>query len=156
LLPPLGFTKNSRNLIAARLEKYAASHIVRQSALRLRTSGKFALLRLPLISPDAERHGMAVYRLFKNKAFEPEAISTMTRTYAEVCQTLGLIESNLTEMSDGELADAGGGKTMAAKPTIGNAKVSKTLVAKTVIEYAQRGAHDHRRLRDCVLQALER
>jgi hypothetical protein len=98
---------------------------------------------------------MAVYRLFKNKAFEPEAISTMTRTYAEVCQTLGLSESDLTEMSDGERADAGGdGKTMVAKPTIGKAKVSKALVAKTVIEYAQRGARDHTRLRDCVLQAL--
>jgi hypothetical protein len=98
---------------------------------------------------------MAIYRLFKNKAFEPEAISTMTRTYAEVCQTLGLSESDLTEMSDGELADAGGdGKTSVAKPTIGRAEVSKTLVAKTVIEYAQRGARDHTRLRDCVLQAL--
>ena len=80
---------------------------------------------------------MAVYRLFKNKAFEPEAISTMTRTYAEVCQTLGL--------SDSDLAETGGDtKTM----------VAKTMVAKAVIEYAQRGARDPNRLRDCVLQAL--
>jgi hypothetical protein len=28
------------------------------------------------------------------------------------------------------------------------------MVAKAVIEYAQRGARDHNRLRDCVLQAL--
>lgn len=78
---------------------------------------------------------MPIYRLFKNKAFEPEALSTMTRTYTEVCQTLGLSESDLAEA---------GGET----------KTVKTKVAKTVIEYAQRGAHDHARLRDCVLQAL--
>ena len=90
---------------------------------------------------------MAVYRLFKNKAFEPEAISTMTRTYAEVCETLGL--------SDGDLEEPGSNaKTMAAKTIVAETKVSKTLVAKTVIEYAQRGARDHTRLRDCVLQAL--
>jgi hypothetical protein len=95
---------------------------------------------------------MAVYRLFKNKAFEPEAISTMTRIYAEVCQTLGL--------SDSDLAETGGdtrpmvAKTTVGKPVAGKTKVSKTLVAKTVIEYAQRGARDQTRLRDCVLQAL--
>jgi hypothetical protein len=33
---------------------------------------------------------MAVYRLFKNKAFEPEAIATMTDAYADVCRALGL------------------------------------------------------------------
>jgi hypothetical protein len=92
---------------------------------------------------------MAVYRLFKNKAFEPEAISTMTRTYAEVCQTLGLSDSDLAEAGDETM-------TMIAKSAIGNMKVSKTLVAKTVIEFAQRGARDHTRLRDCVLQALGR
>ena len=80
---------------------------------------------------------MAIYRLFKNKAFEPEAITTMTRTYVEVCQTLGLSDSDVGE------TDAGV-----------NAMVAKTMVAKTVIEYAQRGARDHRLLRDCVLQAL--
>jgi hypothetical protein len=94
---------------------------------------------------------MAVYRLFKNKAFEPEAISTMTRTYAEVCETLGLGEGDVEE-------PGGNTKTMAAKTIVAEAKVvakvSKTLVAKTVIEYAQRGARDHTRLRDCVLQAL--
>jgi hypothetical protein len=92
---------------------------------------------------------MAVYRLFKNKAFEPEAISTMTRTYAEVCQTLGLSDSDLAEAGDETMA-------MIAKSVVGNTKVSKTLVAKTVIEYAQRGARDQTRLRDCVLQALGR
>ncbi|HZC55274.1 MAG TPA: hypothetical protein VE396_04395 [Xanthobacteraceae bacterium] len=80
---------------------------------------------------------MAVYHLFKNQAFEPEAISTMTRTYAEVCRTLGLGDS------DGSATDGDTETT-----------VAKTIVAKTVIEYAQRGARDHARLRDCVLQAL--
>ena len=31
---------------------------------------------------------MPIYRLFKNEAFEPEAISAMTRTYTEVCSRL--------------------------------------------------------------------
>jgi hypothetical protein len=83
---------------------------------------------------------MPVYRLFRNQAFEPEAISAMTRTYAEVCLTLGL--------SDGDLADQG------AKAADSRA-LDKTRVAKMVIEYAQRGARDHRQLRDCVLQALK-
>jgi hypothetical protein len=70
---------------------------------------------------------MAVYRLCKNEAFEPEAISTMTHAYAEVCRTLGLTER------DRGATDA---------------------VAKKVIEFAQRGARDPGRLRDCVLQAM--
>jgi hypothetical protein len=79
---------------------------------------------------------MAIYRLFKDKAFEPEAILAMTRTYAEVCRVLGL--------NDADLTDKSGART-----------VDKTRVAKTVIEYAQRGARDHRQLRDCVLEALK-
>jgi len=70
---------------------------------------------------------MAVYRLFRNEPFEPEAVSTMTRTYAEVCRTLGIGDRDQGE------ADT---------------------VAKTVIEFAQRGARDPARLRECVLQAL--
>jgi hypothetical protein len=70
---------------------------------------------------------MAVYRLFKNAAFEPEAISTMTSAYAEVCRTLGLSDRDQRETN---------------------------VVAKKVIEFAQRGARDPIRLRDCVLQAL--
>ena len=70
---------------------------------------------------------MTVYRLFKNEPFEPEAISTMTHTYAEVCRMLGISDRDQSE------TDA---------------------VAKTVIEFAQRGARDPVRLRDCVLQAL--
>jgi hypothetical protein len=79
---------------------------------------------------------MPIYRLFKNKAFEPEALSAMGHTYAEVCRTLGL--------GDGEAAESGSART-----------VDKTRVAKTVIEYAQRGARDRIRLRDCVLEALK-
>jgi|GEM_PF-880880 hypothetical protein len=81
---------------------------------------------------------MAVYRLFKNEPFGPEAISTMTHTYAEVCRTLGLSEAALTDADDEA-------RTM----------VARTAVAKMVIEYAQRGARDPIRLRDCVLQALQ-
>ena len=70
---------------------------------------------------------MTVYRLYKNRAFEPEAISVMTSAYAEVCRTLGLSERDNPYVNE---------------------------VAKTVIEYAQRGVSDPARLRDRVLQAL--
>jgi hypothetical protein len=80
---------------------------------------------------------MAVYRLFKNKAFEPEAISTMTRAYADVCRMLGLTDHDHPQ-TDG----------------IDNTLLDKNLVAKKVIEFAQRGARDSKRLRDCVLQDL--
>jgi hypothetical protein len=70
---------------------------------------------------------MAIYRLFKNKAFEPEAITVMTRAYTDVCHTLGLSDSNGPETD---------------------------MVAKKVIEFAQRGERDPVRLREHVLQAL--
>jgi hypothetical protein len=70
---------------------------------------------------------MAVYRLYKNRAFEPEAISVMTDAYAEICRRLGVSERD----------DQGTSK-----------------IAKAVIEYAQRGVSDPDRLRDRVLQAL--
>jgi hypothetical protein len=56
---------------------------------------------------------MTIHHLFKNEAFEPEAISTMICAYAEVCRTLGLRDDDLPG------ADA---------------------VAKKVVEFAQRGA----------------
>jgi len=71
---------------------------------------------------------MAVYRLFKDKAFEPEAIAAMSSAYADVCRTLGLGDQDHSE------ADA---------------------VARKIIEFAQRGERDPRRLRKSVLQALE-
>jgi hypothetical protein len=70
---------------------------------------------------------MAVYRLFKNKAFEPEAIRAMTNAYADVCDALGVDTRDHLE------ADA---------------------VAKTVIEFVQRGVSDRAQLRDRVLEAL--
>jgi hypothetical protein len=75
---------------------------------------------------------MAVYRLFKNEAFEPEAISSMTRAYADVCRTLGLSERDHRETS----------------------AVAKNAVARKVIEFAQCGERDPARLRERVLQAL--
>ena len=72
---------------------------------------------------------MAVYRLFRNKAFEPGAIATMTSAYADVCRALGLNDRDQSE------ADA---------------------VAKKVIEFAQRGERDPVRLRNQVLQAFQR
>jgi hypothetical protein len=71
---------------------------------------------------------MAIYRLFKNKAFGPEAIETMTSAYADVCRTLGVGDPDHPEA---------------------------TAVAKKVIEFAQRGERDPIRLRESVLQALQ-
>jgi hypothetical protein len=73
------------------------------------------------------RGRMAVYRLFKNEPFEPEAIVSMTRVYADVCRTLGLSDTDHHETN---------------------------VVAVKVIEFAQRGARDPMLLRDCVLDAL--
>lgn len=78
---------------------------------------------------EASTLPMAVYRLFRSKAFEPETIATMTRAYADVCRVLGLDDSDRPE------ADA---------------------VAKKVIEFAQRGERDPVRLRNHVLQAFQR
>jgi hypothetical protein len=70
---------------------------------------------------------MAVYRLFRNRPFDPETITMMTSAYADICRTLDLGEQ------DSRSADT---------------------VAKTVIEFAQRGERDPARLRRWVLQAL--
>lgn len=71
---------------------------------------------------------MAVYRLFQNKAFGPEAIAAMTSAHADVCRTLGVGERDHPEA---------------------------TAVAKKIIEFAQRGERDPIRLRESVLQALQ-
>lgn len=78
---------------------------------------------------DAKGVGMAVYRLFRSKAFEPEAITAMTDAYADICRTLGLSDRDRPETS---------------------------AVAKKVIELAQRGERDPVRLRERVLRELQR
>lgn len=70
---------------------------------------------------------MAVYSLFRNKPFEPEAISVLSGAYADICRALGLDDTDRPE------TDA---------------------VAKKVIEFAQRGVSDRVRLRERVLQEL--
>ena len=72
---------------------------------------------------------MTVHRLYKNKAFEPEAVTMTTHAYAGVCRKLGLSEGDRPEVN---------------------------AVAKKVIEFAQRGERDPVRLREHVLQALQR
>ncbi|MGP8264915.1 MAG: hypothetical protein ACLQOQ_02835 [Beijerinckiaceae bacterium] len=59
-------------------------------------------------------------------AVEPEAIATMTHASADVCRALGL--------RDGDHPQT-------------------TVVAKKIIEFAQRGAHDRARLRESVAAA---
>jgi hypothetical protein len=70
---------------------------------------------------------MAVVSLFRNKPFEPEAISVLTGAYADVCRVLGLDDADRPETA---------------------------VVAKKVIEFAQRGVSDRVRLRERVLQEL--
>ena len=84
--------------------------------------------RTEVLHCERRAYSMAVYRLFRNKAFEPETIATMTSAYADVCRALGVDD-------DRPEADA---------------------VAKKVIEFAQRGERDPVRLRNHVLQAFQR
>jgi hypothetical protein len=70
---------------------------------------------------------MAIYCLFRNKPFEPEAISVLTGAYADVCRALGL--------DDGD-------------------RPNTDIVARKVIEFAQRGVSDRVDLREKVLQEL--
>lgn len=70
---------------------------------------------------------MAVYHLFRNRAFEPEAISIMMLAYGDACRELGLSEA------DQPRAD---------------------VVAKAVIAIAQRGERDPVQLRESVLRVL--
>jgi hypothetical protein len=70
---------------------------------------------------------MAVHSLFKNRPFEPEAITVLSAAYADICRALGLHDGDRSE------TDA---------------------VARKVIEFAQRGVNDRARLREQVLQEL--
>lgn len=70
---------------------------------------------------------MAIYRLFRNTPFEPETIAEMTSAYTDVCHALGVSDRDAR---------------------------ASNMVAKTVIEFAQRGVRDGTRLRERVLQAL--
>ena len=72
---------------------------------------------------------MSIIPLLAQSAFEPETIATMTSAYAEVCRALGLEDSDQPEAN---------------------------AVARKVIEFAQRGERDPVRLREYVLQALQR
>jgi hypothetical protein len=71
---------------------------------------------------------MAIYRLYKNKPFEPEAITMMTSAYADVCRALGLSDDR--------------------------DRPETNAVARKVIEFAQRGVRDRTGLRERVLQEL--
>ena len=70
---------------------------------------------------------MPLYRLLQNCAFEPATIDAMSAAFDDVCRTLGL-----AELSD-PLRD---------------------MVAKKVIEFAQRGERDQARLAELTLAAF--
>jgi hypothetical protein len=82
---------------------------------------------LVCVRPSDEGTTMAVYSLFRNKPFEPEAISVLTGAYADVCRALGL--------GDGD-------------------RRKTDVVARKVIEFAQRGVSDRGDLREKVLRDL--
>jgi hypothetical protein len=70
---------------------------------------------------------MAIYRLLKNRAFGPDEIKVLTAAYEEALRTLRL----------------------------GNRSDPKTeIVAKKIIELAQRGERDPVRLRECAIRSL--
>jgi hypothetical protein len=69
-----------------------------------------------------------LYRLLQNSAFEPAAIEAMSAAFEDVCRDLGLAERT---------------------------DPLRDLVAKKVIEFAQRGERDPARLRDLTLAAFK-
>lgn len=70
---------------------------------------------------------MVIHRLFQSKPFGPETISIMSGAYDDVCAALGVQDCDLPALD---------------------------LVAKAVIEFAQRGINDRIILRQRVLEAL--
>jgi hypothetical protein len=70
-----------------------------------------------------------IYRLLQNGAFTPEQVSLMTTAFEDVCRTLGLAERN---------------------------DPLRDIVARAIIECAQRGDFDPVRLRECAQEALAR
>jgi hypothetical protein len=81
------------------------------------------------LAPDSilGRTVMTIHRLLENHAFEPEAIMTMTAAYEDVLRTLCL-----AHRSD----------------------PITWIVAKKVIQFAQRGERDPVRLRELALESL--
>jgi hypothetical protein len=71
--------------------------------------------------------GMAIYRLLQNVDFEPEHIAVMTAAFEDVCRELELAQR------DDPLRD---------------------IVAKAIIDCAQKGERDPIRLRDCAHEML--
>ena len=71
---------------------------------------------------------MAIYRLLREKVFEPEDIHLMTTVYEDVLKAFDLIERTdpVTE-----------------------------LIAKTVIEMVQTGVRDPARLKDLTIKSIE-
>jgi hypothetical protein len=94
--------------------------------LSLAIMGKAAMgmaAGLPSCS-DIGRISVPLYRLLQDCAFEPDAVKAMGTAFEEVCQALGLADTN----------DA-----------------LRDLVARKVIELAQQGERDVDRLRELTL-----
>jgi hypothetical protein len=69
-----------------------------------------------------------VYRVFKRKQFDPDALRDMARVFDDVCRELGLAET------DDAIRD---------------------IVAETVINCVQGGERDVQRIKECCLGALK-
>jgi hypothetical protein len=70
---------------------------------------------------------MAIYRLLKNRAFGPEEIKVLTTAYEDALHTL-------------QLAD--------------RADPATEIIAKKIIEFAQRGERDPLQLRERAIESL--
>jgi hypothetical protein len=71
---------------------------------------------------------MAIYRLLQNSAFEPDHIAVMTEAFEDVCKELGLAERG---------------------------DPLRDLVARAIIDCAQKGEREGVRLRECAREAIK-
>ena len=78
--------------------------------------------------PSRLAYTVPLYRLLQNCAFEPAAIDAMSAAFEDVCCSLGLAE---------------------------RADPLRDMVAKKVIEFAQRGERDPDRLKELTLAAFK-
>jgi hypothetical protein len=81
----------------------------------------------PCISSNNREPPMAIYRLLKNHAFGPDEIRVLTIAYEEALRTLRLKD---------------------------RADPATEMIAKKIIELAQRGERDPARLREHALRCL--
>jgi hypothetical protein len=71
---------------------------------------------------------MAIYRLLQNSAFGPDHIAVITEAFEDVCKELGLAEPG---------------------------DPLRDLIARAIIDCAQKGEREAVRLRECAREAIK-